>query len=77
MHDTTNWKNAYARLAAQLIGADPLIGREDLADRLAIPADDLDRILKRHPMSGILRRWQERAASPGAGEVWLQRTNTI
>ena len=37
-----DWKNAYRRLAAQLIGADPLIGRADLADRLAISEDDLE-----------------------------------
>jgi hypothetical protein len=40
-----DWKNAYRRLAAQLIGADPLIGRASLAERLAVPEDDLDQIL--------------------------------
>ena len=69
---TTNWQNAYARLAGQLIGADPLIGREDLADRLAVPADDLDRILDHHPLAPILRRWQ--ATKPG-GWAMDERVN--
>ena len=45
MHDTTSWRGAYARLAGQLVGADPLIGREEIAERLSVPVDDLDRIL--------------------------------
>ena len=40
-----SWRDSYRRLAAQFIGADPRIGRADLADRLAVPENDLDWIL--------------------------------
>ncbi len=63
MHDTTmNWRGAYARLAGQLISADPQIGPEEIAERLAAPVDDLDRILEHHPLAPILQRWAQRAA---------------
>jgi len=65
MTDTASWRGEYARLAGQLIGADPLIGREDLAERLSVPVDDLDQILEHHPLAPVLRRWQARA--PGRG----------
>ena len=74
MQTDTSWRGAYARLAGQLIGANPLIGREEIAERLAVPVDDLDRILA-HPMAPVLQRWAQRAAEPGTGMVWLERTN--
>lgn len=75
MQDTnTTWRGEYARIVGQMIGADPLIGPEEVAERLAVPVDDLAQILD-HPMSGILRRWAQRAAAPGTGMVWLERTN--
>ena len=74
MPDTTNWKNAYAHLAVQLL-ARHLIGREELAERLAtLPMSWTEAAAtsdERNPSA-----LAERAASPGAGEVWLERTNT-
>ena len=55
---------------SQLVGANPLIGQEEIAERLAVPADDLDQILD-HPLSGILRRWQ--ATKPGHGWAAYER----
>jgi len=51
-----------------------LLGREDLADRLAVPVDDLDRILD-HPLAPILERWRARA--PGRGWAALETENTL
>lgn len=74
MTDTTSWRGEYARLAAQLIGADPLLGREDLAERLSVPVDDLDRILARtYPLAPVLRRWQARV--PGRGWAAFEHSN--
>ena len=48
------WRGEYRHLIAQMIGADPLIGRASIAERLAIPEDDLDQFL------GV--DWLDRAA---------------
>ena len=48
-----SWRGEYRRLIDQLIGADPRIGRASIAERLAIPEDDLDQFL------GV--DWRERA----------------
>jgi hypothetical protein len=45
MTQDNSWRGEYARLIAQMVGADPLIGRASIAERLAVPEDDLDQIL--------------------------------
>ena len=73
MTDTTmNWRDAYARRAAELVSSNPDISIPELAQRLAMPVDDLDRILG-HPLAPILERW--RATKPGYGWAALERTN--
>ena len=49
------WKNEYARMISLMIGADPLIGRASIAEKLAIPEDDLYEFL------GL--NWLDRAAN--------------
>lgn len=70
MTDTAmNWRQAYARRAQQIIGArDVSIG--ELAQELDMLTDDAAEI------AVVLQRWQERAAAPGTGTVWHERTNT-
>ena len=77
MHSTT-WRDDYRKIAAELISSSPEISLPEVADRLAMPADLVADLLD-HPMSGILQRWAQRAASKPttcpSSRVWLERTN--
>ena len=48
-----SWRGEYARMISLMVGADPLISREEVAERLAVGLDWLDWALGAN--------WRERA----------------
>ena len=68
--DTTSWRQAYARIAGQLIDSDPDISIPELAQRLDMLTDDDADI------AAILQRWAQRAVRKG-GWARFEHSNTL
>jgi len=73
MHDTTSWRGAYARLAAELVSSDPDISIPELAQRLDMLTDDAADI------AAVLHRWAQRAARAVRKGGWarFEHSNTL